>query len=237
VIYALIFGTVALVGAVGAWLLSGLGPWGWVPAAVAGWVALSFGGVAMAYGGVGPGLLGKRADGMVPLWSYTAFGPFLVLGRAALRAFNRTGLSERWNEVDEGVWLGRRPGPLDRAGFEALAPAAVLDMTAEVARSRLLSGRETYLTLPVMDNAAPTPSQLDAAVDFIEAQRHHGPVYVHCALGLGRGATAVSAWLLRTRRAVSVEDAEAQLRGRRKEVGLSRAQRAALEAWWADRAG
>jgi protein-tyrosine phosphatase len=232
VIYALLFGSVAAVlGALGfvVW------PFGWGGQAAAlllWWVSVSFGGVALAYGVVGPRLLGKRLDGAVPLWSYLAFGPFLVLGRAALRAFNTTGLSAPWNEVEQGIWLGRRPGLDDLDAYRGQVRAvAVLDLTAEVARSRSLTGAEAYLTLPVLDNAAPTPLQLDAAVAFIEQHRTDGPVYVHCALGLGRGATAVAAWLLATGRCASVDEAEAWLRERRREVGMSRAQRRALAAW------
>lgn len=236
-IYAGIFGGVAVLAALVASLTWSRGFFGLALAVAFGWLAASFGVVALAYGGLGPGVLGKRTDGGVPLWSYALFGPFLVLGRASLRAFNSTGLSARWNEVDDGVWLGRRPGPSDRDDFAGLQPVAVLDLTAEVARSRLLTGQEVYLTLPVLDNAAPTPAQLDIAAAFIDKHRATGPVYVHCALGLGRGATAVAAWLLHTRRAVSVDDAEGQLRARRREVGLSRAQRRALEAWWTARSG
>lgn len=231
-IYALLFGTIG-----GSLIVLGGLAWphgwiGWGVAAACWWVGASFAGVALAYGALGPGLLGKRGDGVVPLWSYLLFGPFLVLGRAALRAFNTTGLSAPWNEVDDGVWLGRRPAGVDTDPFrQDVRPVAVLDMTAEVARSRSLTGAEAYLTLPVLDNAAPTPAQLDAAVVFIETHREDGPVYVHCALGLGRGATAVAAWLLGTGRAGTVDDAEAWLKARRREVGLSRAQRAALEAW------
>ncbi len=231
-IYAALFGAVSLV-------LGGIGfavwPVGWVGqglAVLCWWVSVSFGGVALAYGVVGPRLLGKRLDGVVPLWSYLAFGPFLVLGRAALRAFNSTGLAAPWSEVDEGLWLGRRPGLDDLAAYrEEVRAVAVLDLTAEVARSRTLTGTEAYLTLPVLDNAAPTPRQLDAAVAFIEAHRPDGPVYVHCALGLGRGATVVVAWLLHTKRCATVAEAEEWLKTRRREVGLSRAQRRALQAW------
>lgn len=237
-IYAALFGGVAVaLGALGvvAWPH---GVVGGVVALLAWWVGVSFGGVALAYGAVGPQLLGKRVDGVVPLWSYVAFGPFLVLGRAGLRAFNSTGLSAPWNEVDPGIWLGRRPGLSDLEAYrEEVGAVAVLDMTAEVARTRTLTGTEAYLTLPVLDNAAPTPRQLDQAVAFIESHREDGPVYVHCALGLGRGATVVAAWLVRMGRCDTVADAEAHLQHRRREVALSAAQRRALVDWSSEGAG
>lgn len=231
--YALLFGLTAMVAAGSAWGMLQLGQ-GWAVAPGL-WGAVAFGIAALAYAGAGPGVFGKRPDGSVPLWSYLVLGPFLVVGRAGLRAFNATGVETAWSRVGEGVWLGRRPHGPDEAPFHALQPTAVLDLTAEVARSRNLTGREAYLTLPVLDNAAPRPEQLDAGIAFIEAHRPNGPVYVHCALGNGRAATMTAAWLLATGQAGGVAQAEANLKALRPSVGLSRAQRSGLEAWWTAR--
>jgi hypothetical protein len=230
VIYALLFGAVALVGALMVWAAVQVGaPWLAVPFA---WGACAFAMAALAYGGVGPGVFGKRADGTVPGWSYVLSGPFLVVGRAGLRAFNATGLETPWSQVDTNLWLGRRPQGPDGEPFAVLAPVAVLDMTAEVARSRRLRGSEAYLVLPTLDNASPSAGQLDEGIRFIEAHRGRGPVYVHCALGNGRAATMLAAWMLASGKATGIEQAEDQLRAMRPSVGLSRAQRIGLSAWW-----
>lgn len=229
-IYALLFGSVALTGFVTVWATVQVGvPWLGAPFA---WGACAFGLAALAYGGVGPGVFGKRRDGTVPPWSYLLSGPFLVVGRAGLRAFNATGLETPWSRVADNVWLGRRPQGPDGDAFTRLAPIAVLDMTAEVARSRRLRGHEAYLVLPTLDNASPSQGQLDEGIRFIEAHRGGGPVYVHCALGNGRAATMLAAWLLASGRAPGVDDAEAQLKAVRPSVGLSGAQRRGLTGWW-----
>ncbi len=231
--YALLFGLVAL-----SCLWLGLGLASMAPAWLAApflWVSVAFAVAAAAYAGAGPGIFGKRDDGSVPLWSYVALGPFLVLGRAGLRAFNATGLETPWSRIDDNLWLGRRPHGPDGATFAELAPVAVVDMAAEVARTRGLQGREAYLTLPTLDNASPSMDQLDRGIAFIEAHREQGPVYVHCALGNGRAATMTAAWLLATGRAGSVDDAERLLRALRPSVGLSAAQRVGLGRWWSAR--
>ena len=232
-IYALLFGLVAAGGLVGSWALVSLGL-GWIAIPVV-WSSLAFGVAAAAYAGAGPGVLGKRDDGSVPVWSYLLLGPFLVLGRAGLRVFNATGLETPWSRVDDNLWLGRRPQGPDGEGFAELAPVAVVDMTAEVPRTRRLDGSAAYLTLPTLDNASPTAAQLDRGVAFIESHRGKGPVYVHCALGNGRAATMVAAWLLATGRARSVAEAEARLQAVRPSVGLSGAQRVGLTRWWSAR--
>jgi protein-tyrosine phosphatase len=56
-------------------------------------------------------------------------------------------------------------------------------------------------------------------------------VLVCCALGYSRSAAAVTAWLLTTRRASSVEDAMSIVRKARPAIVLKTEHRAALEAF------
>lgn len=54
------------------------------------------------------------------------------------------------------------------------------------------------LHLPVDDLTPPAPAQLDAALDFIDAQRLLGRrVAVHCLVGQGRTGTVLAAYLIR----------------------------------------
>lgn len=70
--------------------------------------------------------------------------------------------------------------------------------------------------------------QLRAAVTCIEESVKIGPVYVHCALGHGRTATVVLAYLLVTRQAATIREGLARLGALRPGVGLSRQQAKSL---------
>lgn len=70
----------------------------------------------------------------------------------------------------------------------------------------------TYLNVQVLDLTAPTRDQFDQAVNFIETQSREGYVYVHCKIGYSRSAAVVMAWLIRSGRASSTDEAAAMLR-------------------------
>ena len=74
----------------------------------------------------------------------------------------------------------------------------ILDCTSEFSiPSSLLSLK--YLNLPIPDLTAPTPSQLQQGVWFIQEALAAGEtVYVHCKVGYSRSGTVVGAALLAT---------------------------------------
>ena len=106
--------------------------------------------------------------------------------------------------------VGDGPGPSD-----APAPPDPLDEDLAWLRSRgigaVLSLTETPLTtgalarqgleelhLAVDDLTAPTPWQLEQALEFIDRQRSRGRgVAVHCLVGQGRTGTVLAAYLIR----------------------------------------
>jgi len=53
---------------------------------------------------------------------------------------------------------------------------------------------------------------LRAGVDFINAHRHQGPVYVHCKIGYSRSAALVASWLMNLGDATTPEEALARIR-------------------------
>jgi protein-tyrosine phosphatase len=61
---------------------------------------------------------------------------------------------------------------------------------------------------------------LGHAADTIEALRRDGPVLVTCALGFGRSAAAIVAWLVRSGRAADTSQALALIRGARPRIAL-----------------
>jgi protein-tyrosine phosphatase len=224
--YTFAFGLVAAVAAVAAFVVPG-----WVFPALLWWVASSFALAAAAYAGVGPRLLGKRADGTLPAWSYALHGPFLLLGLVSMRMVHLTSGEAPFHEVAPGVFLGRRPTRRDRAVYRQLGIGAVLDLCAELQKSSALEGRERYLTLPVLDADAPSPEQLVAAVRWLDEVLPGQRVLVHCALGHGRSATVIAAWRLHHGAAGDALDVEADLRRTRPGVRFTPAQHLALEVW------
>jgi hypothetical protein len=157
------------------------------------WMLFSFLMVGLAYARRWPEVFGKRPDGRLS-WSHTlVLAPYHLLSSLAAFLASR---STAYHEVVPGLYLGRRLG--ERGARRAVAEleiAAVLDLTAEFAEPDAFR-RLHYLNLPLLDKTAPTPEKLRAGVKFL--QEHHGagrPVYVHCALGHGRSATFVLAYL------------------------------------------
>lgn len=175
-----------------------LGGWAWLLV----WPALAFALQAAAHLGLGAAIWGKRTDG-VPWAARLVLAPWLLPLAWSRRCWWRRDAAGAV-PVADGVWLGRLPTAerLRQHGIRA-----ILDLTAEHDGSRgegLMVER-----LPMLDLATPAPAALRAAAAAIERLRPAGPVLVHCALGYGRSATAVAAWLLLTRRAATPADAVA----------------------------
>lgn len=187
--------------------------------------AMSFALLAVAYGGVGPKLLGKRPDGGRWWWARLLFAPYLLLTRFSFVLYKLLGRHAAVCEVVPNLFLGRR---LTAGEAERVAGAAVLDLAAEFSEARPLRRPDLYLSMPVLDATAPSGEQFTFAVRWIADHLPHRPVYVHCALGHGRSASVVIAYLLHSGRVKDVRDGLRLVRQLRPGVGLSVSQRKAL---------
>ena len=187
--------------------------------------ALAFGGVGFAYAFISPRAFFKRADGGLPALSYLVYAPYHALNALSLWVFRRSSRENDWDEIAPNVYLGCRLSARDQAEIETLRIARVLDLTSEFAETPFLRALD-YCCIPLLDTHAPTLTQLRAGANWIA--QSDDPIYVHCALGHGRSATFVAAYLLLSKRAQSAADAVSQIQKLRPRIGLSREQMAVL---------
>jgi protein-tyrosine phosphatase len=170
------------------------------------WPALSFMLLAAAYGGLGTSVLGKRPDGRMAWWGLLLFLPYLFLTWVVwhlLRVFSRAPCC---HEVAPGLWLGRR------ALAHELPPGVglVVDLTAEFPEPTGVRTGRTYVSVPILDAAAPGEDVLRAVIK--QTASWPGIAYVHCASGHGRSAVLAAAVLVRRGLARDAADAESRLR-------------------------
>ncbi len=190
--------------------------------------AVAAAGLAFAYARRSPLLLGKRADGSLAPLAWLVFWPYFLLNVSSLWSFRRLSREAPVSEIIPGLYLGSRPLRRERASFEQRSIAATLDLTAEFSEVGYARAG-SYLCIPLLDTFAPTREQLVHAAEWIGQRLAESPVLVHCALGHGRSACVVAAYLLRAGHAASASDAIALVSERRPGVGLEHDQTRALE--------
>lgn len=187
------------------------------------WPAFALAWVAAAYLGLGPAAL-RKSGGRLPLASRILLAP--VLAGAALNRWLRSKRRAPWNEVAPGLYLGGRPCDVEATELAVRGVVRVLDLAAELSAPAPLLALE-HASLPVLDLTPVPPATLRRAVDFL--RESPGPVYVHCALGLGRSAAVAAAWLLESGRAATVDDAIRAVRSARPGAVFPRAAKRSLE--------
>lgn len=123
----------------------------------------------------------------------------------ALLARHESGV---WDDMRRFYWVveGRLAGCSrpnlaiadDLAWLRDQGIGAVLTLTEQPLPTDLLARNGLVgLHIPVDDMTAPTPAQLDEALDFIHAQIQLHAVAVHCLMGMGRTGTVLAAYLIR----------------------------------------
>jgi hypothetical protein len=222
--YAVLFGILSL-GALAAMVVSTH----WLLKFITLNTALAFGGVALGYGALGPSVFGKRGA-KLSWWSWLLFWPYFALNYLSLWLFRRTSPENAADEIAPGLWLGCRLWPRDEKQLPQIF--AVLDLTAEFAEVAFLQKASHYLCVPVLDTTAPTIEELRHGVEFLQAHQHQGALYVHCALGHGRSATFVAAYLLKSSQVQTLEEALAHLKTVRPGVDLHLEQQRLLQEYF-----
>jgi hypothetical protein len=178
------------------------------------YAALSFALLAVAYAGAGPRLLFKRATGRRSILGWPLLAPYFLLNAATFGLYRLMSREPAYVQVVPNLFFGRR---LSAREAEEAGWASVLDLAGEFPAAWVPVG---YRSLPVLDATAPTEQELRAAVAWIADAVEVGPVYVHCALGHGRSACVVIAYLLSVGAVGTVTEGVRRLRSLRPGVRL-----------------
>lgn len=189
------------------------------------WIAISFLIVAYAYLTANPSVLRKSPKGTLPLLMKILLLPYLLLNSLLLTLLSRFSSENPADEIQDGMYLGRR---LFEREVRKILPdsVATIDLTAEFEESKILRNH-AYLCIPTLDTLEPSIEQIEQAISFIETHRCSSKIYVHCAMGHGRSATVVAAWLI-SHKKLTVQEAINHLQERRPLVDLHEEQKALL---------
>lgn len=205
----------------------------WVLAAAEGYVAICLFTMAVGYG---------LSHWGIPIeWAFQHPGwmqavdllllPYRVLARLTLSLARRFDSMEMMHPVGHRLYVGRIPFPSEHGRLSEAGVTSVLNLCAEfprLSRLRGASGLETAY-VPILDGAAPSPRQFQAAVDWIAARHADGhSILVHCAQGRGRSVTVAAAALCKLGLAADPDDALARITAVRPKAKPSRKQRIAL---------
>ena len=189
--------------AIGALFTAALVAWFWPWGAFLIWPAVSFGLMAAAYFGLGPGIF-RKSGGRLPWPTWWVLAPCL-LGQHLSRLYYRRNCRP-WDQLNPRIWIGSVLTRGEAAAALRLGVKAVLDLTAEFsvpAPFRNLG----YRNIPILDLTAPTQHQLQEMATFIDEQSRNGVVYIHCKIGYSRTAAAAAAYLLSTKTVTSIAEA------------------------------
>ena len=187
-----------------------------------------FAGVGLAQCFDEPRVLLKRSDGRLRWWSWVLFWPYHLLSHASWALYRLAPGEPYFHEILPGLFLGCRLRKREAAQLLAQGSWSVLDLTSEFSEAACFRQEAAYLCVPLLDHTAPSVAQLARGVRFIADRAPVGRVYVHCAVGHGRSATFIAAYLLARGAANTPDHAVALLRSKRPGVRINASQRAAL---------
>jgi protein-tyrosine phosphatase len=180
--------------------------------------------VGLAYAFHAPRLFLKRADGTFSVFAYPLLWPFMLSNLASLALFRLASRKAPFQEIVPKLYLGCRLSAWDAIMVSKFQIKFVLDVTSEFREVGFLRNVPEYRCIPLLDRSAPTTQQLEAGVAFIRQNIAEGPVYVHCALGHGRSATFVVAYLVASGICKTLEEALVLVQNKRRGVHLNNAQ-------------
>ncbi len=200
-------------------------------------VAYAFFSVAFlvaAYAGHESRFFLKSSLGQLSPLSWLLLGPYLLMNALVFRVYCASVGKDAYIEVHPNLFFGRRLTASESARAVASGWLSVLDLAVEFSEIEPFRNLAGYRSLPLLDATAPTVEQLRDAVAWILNAQSKGPVYVHCALGHGRSACVIAAYLVSTKSVRNIEDAVAHLQESRPGVRLNHAQTTAIRHYIQD---
>lgn len=198
---------------------------------VCSWTALCFFCVSLAYFFNNPSIFRKKIDGRIPFFVKVFFIPFLVIIHTYnkfARAFDGVPSIQ---SVEENLFIGDRLTSSDVQVMADKNIKAVLDVTAEFESLdwTLTNEKISYHNIPILDHSIPPDKELYKAVIWIKnQQRANGAVLVNCALGRGRSALVIAAYLLSQSDQKEISGTLRELKRTRSTVNLNKRQRKLL---------
>lgn len=214
--YAAAFASLALLTIAAAVLYGGLA---WLLI----WPAISLAVVAVAYGGVGPRMFGKRSDGTRAGWATVALAPYLLLQYLLWHAIRTLSRENALDAVSDDVWIGRRMLGPELAHHKI---DIVVDLTCEFIEPALVRATRDYRSFPLLDVTAPSAKALLAFLELLPADR---TCLIHCAQGHGRTGMVAAALLLVRGMAPTADEAVDIIRQVRPGVVMKPNQKAILQ--------
>ncbi len=219
-------------GALCAAAATAIGRW---QAATLGWFGATALLTAVLYAGKALGRAPERVLWAAPPVHALVFLPYSIFGLLVLALSRLLSREPVAQEIAPRVWLGGAPMPWNASALRASGVDAVLNLCLEFPdfggfRRRGLP----YRRVPILDGAPPHPEQLREAVEWAAAQHAQGrTVYIHCAQGHGRSATAATALLVRLGIERDSDAARERIRAIRPAIRVAPKQRAVVAAYCA----
>ena len=197
-----------------------LWPWGCLLL----WPATALGIVSIAYFKAGP-IIFHKTEGKLPWSTRFVLAPCL-LGQYLSLLYYRS-KCRSWDKVTPQIWIGGKLGCRSANKVLRSGIVAVLDLNVEFSEAKPFR-KTNYRNIPVLDLTAPTQAQLEETTKFIGNHSRNGAVYVHCKIGYSRSAAAVAAYLIKSGKVKTAEEAFAMIRRVRPSVVIRPEVRSAL---------
>lgn len=202
-------------------------------AALVGWFGATALLIAVLYFLKDRGGAPERLLRRLPALHALVFLPYTMFGLTVLLLSRLVSREPVAQEIAPRVWLGGAPLPWNWRALHEAGIDCVLNLCIEFPDlAGFRSAGYPYRRVAILDGAPPHPEQLREAVEW--AAERHGEgrtVYVHCAQGHGRSATAATALLVRLGIESDPDAARERIKAIRPETRVAARQREVVAAY------